>query len=189
MASDGKWHTTYREKVLNVVPKDDGRFFEFKPGSTACFGTRDLKGCSAVLLVSPTAGILAHIAPGNPHTGVKAKEYFGRMMVRFIALANAHREHFAQNVSGGLVAYALLDDGDYSEEVLELAKSIFKKNLDVPLQIVDYYAPKDTNKANDPPRETVLIDPAGGRPNIYVEDQLIFQVKESSKGTTTTKKD
>ena len=187
MASDGPWMTAANEGRLYAVPMGKEKYVRFEPGSVTCLGTRDLKSCTAVLLVSTTAAVLAHVTPSCGEPGAKSEDHFGRKMLHFMEIVNANRRDFQNKGAQSCVAYAINDDGDWDEEMLRVTKKMFEKNMRVPFEKIDYFAPK--RGINHPPDGTVLIDPAGGEPKIYVEDRFIFQVKEPMAETSGAQTD
>jgi hypothetical protein len=53
-------------KAVHVVEMDDVQFLAFHQSKVSSIGTKDLAGCSVVMIASPYGEIVAHIPP-NPN--------------------------------------------------------------------------------------------------------------------------
>ncbi len=81
-------------------------------GHKRCIGTRDLNACTGVVIQSPIAIILAHIAPrpsNATETDVTAgDQHVSTMMDRVMQLFETHKQYFPSATTGsGVYAFFL----------------------------------------------------------------------------------
>lgn len=162
---------------LQVVKMNSVEYMRFQPGGKIFLGTEDLNGCTAVVIVSKNAAILAHISPRpsgqntNQATGdthVKAK------MQQLRNLLGQHLNDFKQG-TGGVVVYAVY----MGEVALRDQKDIIEaqfKSWKLPFQSASYPV-LQPGAPRPPAKGTVLVDAGGEAPVVWVEDKAVARVK------------
>ncbi|KAK2763315.1 hypothetical protein FQN54_009951 [Arachnomyces sp. PD_36] len=144
-------------------------FVSFSPTSPVkAIGTRNLNGCTAVLVVSKLGALLGHISPlPYPTTNPAAGENHMRekMTELWHLLFTVHNKSFPDPKKAGVVSATLLGSVGLPAQK-KLAEDIFKEN-DVPVNTFLYDA---QNSANMSAKGTVFIDGRQPSPIVYVED-------------------
>lgn len=162
-----------------VVAMNQVKFLPF--GSVSAIGTRDLGGCSVVVIASKYGAILAHIPP-MPDCNHLHDPYYGDRHVQEIMhqvneLYSRRRNYFP-------AAESYLICAMYNGEIaLPYQKKIMEDNLSrmgLKYRPINYVVPR--NDAN-PGHGTVFVDSNGQAgmqmPLIYVEDRLESNVVQT----------
>ncbi|KFY17548.1 hypothetical protein V492_00591 [Pseudogymnoascus sp. VKM F-4246] len=143
------------------VAMDEVKFLQFGVKGLTSIGTKDLKGCSVVMIVSPQAAILAHIAPLPPNSNPSDPE--------------AGDRHCQMKMDDVLCAVfqgevALPDQQNIMQN--SLAKMGLRPSS------LTYSIERQRNL--HPYQGTAFIDGSKGDPNMYVEDKIVDTGNQSS---------
>jgi len=149
---------------------DEVQFQAFHPPTTA-IGTQDLRSCSVVLVVSPMAAILTHIAPrGDAHVA--------KMMDQFAHLYQEKKDYFPSKKETWVVS-GMIDIGGQSVMPLEDQKRIIDTKLaamglgDLKDATYKFQLRPAATSPTFPGKGTVFVDGDGPRPIVYVEDKAV----------------
>jgi hypothetical protein len=165
---DGFLGAARKQRTVYEVAMDEVKFFVFGEGGKASIGTAYLGGCSAVIIASSYAVILAHIPPrpsadaSDLHAGDRHAQ---EKMDEMAALYNANRTYFPRESSWVLCAMyagelALPDQQKIMQDGLA--------RLGLSFSLATYVV-SDMNQERFPGQGTVYIDISG----VYIEDQKV----------------
>lgn len=164
------------------VPQNQIRIAFWPPaGHTRVLQTAGLNGCTAVGIISPTAGILAHIAPilnvqsllaaGHSTTNDPGRVNLSMLLQVVISTYNQYRTHFSSGRSFILLA---MHGGDLALPEHRAITNAVLQRLQLPI-VITYY---NTIALGVPRPEGVtqvdiVSDGGGGMPVVYVNGQVI----------------
>jgi len=173
--SVGRFYQAQAEGVLLAVPMDSVRFLEFRknPVRLSCLGTESLNGCSAVIIVSVSGAILAHIPPrpnsdmSDPLAGdrnVQQKmEDIANLYLRFAC-------HFTSKMDNWVFSAVYENEIALQDQRVIIERNLQSMGLAYTRLVYNVLAVDETRF---PGQGTVLIDGTGPTPKVYVEDKLV----------------
>lgn len=188
MASN-KLEESRRRGDLQVVGMDQVGFLRFKTNGKYCLGTANLNSCTAVTIVSRNAAVLAHIAP-RPSSENKDEatgdNYVKAKMKEVTSLLEKHQSDFNNQAPGGVVVYAVYNGKVALEDQIKIIGAHLKA-LKLPVKTVPYKV-LEAGDSRSPGKGTVLVDARGKTPAVWVEDNLVGQVKGAGSAATGSSK-
>src|SRR5271155_1658191 len=171
--STGVFQQVQDLRQTESVRMDEVRLLVFGHQGKFVLLTEDLNGCSGVVIFSQAAAILAHIPPRpnadlqDPYAGEKNVQ---RRMGEVVALFRTYRTYFT-TANDKLVISAMYQ----GQTALPHQKVMIERSLQ---QMGLTYANKTyvVLKPGEPRSNshgTIVIDARGGRPMVYIDDQLV----------------
>lgn len=158
-------------RAVVVVPMGGIQFVPFDLFNAV--GTRDLGGCSVVIIASIYGVIMAHIPPRPPQTppddGTAGANNARYMMSRVAALYQQHRAYFP---STDTIVFCAWHKGTVGlPDQLDIMRLSLQQMGLNPI-IRTYHAP---GNRNIPGQGTAIIikSPNSNRPHIYLEDHAV----------------
>ncbi|KAL9103919.1 MAG: hypothetical protein Q9163_001067 [Psora crenata] len=175
MAARSKLDEARIQNELQVVKMDEVGYPRFRPGKS-CLGTEDLNSCTAVIVVSKAAAILAHIPPRPPSPSsdrATGDDHAKTKMNELSVLLRQHLSDFKEG-PGGVIVYAVYE----GEVALKDQKTIIEAQFaawKLPSKTATYQVlGRKENRTVG--KGTVLIDARKGLPIVWVEDKHVAQI-------------
>lgn len=161
-----------------IVEMNSVGYLHFQQEDRIYIVTHDLNGCTAVVIVSKDAAILAHISPrpseanpdqatGDAHVKTKMKQVW--------TLLGQHLNDFREEGTGGLIVSAVLSGKVCLEDQKNIIEAEFRarklrfQSVSYPILNKGEYCPSG--------KGTVLVDASGEMPIVWVEDKPIARMQ------------
>ncbi|KAL9123549.1 MAG: hypothetical protein Q9217_007027 [Psora testacea] len=157
---------------LREVAMDEVAYLKFSKEGHRYLGTENLSGCTAVVIVSLTAAILAHVAPrpslqnenqatGDVHVTTKMKAVKN--------LLEQYKSDFSGQQAGAVVAYAVYEGKVALESQIKVigAQLTAWKLYTNPIP----YNVTSSTKDKSAEKGSVIVDATGKVPVVFVEDR------------------
>lgn len=161
-----------QNRMCELVDMNEIKFHRFT-ATRCCLGTMNLNGCTAVLILSPTAAMLAHISPrpsGEDPYEATGDDHVSKMMNRMNVGFNEQQHSFSQG------AYSIVIYAEFRGEVALYDQAMIISERLRSWGIAPQYVPYEVMPASQHrgAKGTVLVDGRGQLPVVYVEDQIVF---------------
>jgi hypothetical protein len=184
--SDGLFFQALQRGEAHEVAMDEVRFIAFTEQSLRCIGTRNLNGCTAVMVVSQYGAILSHIPPRPVTTRHDIPEagdqHCAEKMNEMVAAYHENRRYFPADEPSWVVS-ALWED---KIALLSQRHIIEMKLREIGLDTAGAnYMAVMPPQSHDSTKGTVFIDArVNGFPRVYVEDILVGGSRPSTSNTS-----
>ena len=170
---------------IQEVAMNEVRLLLFQSTGKCCIGTSGLNGCTAVIIVSPSAAILAHIPP-RPNMDMTNDEAGNQnvqaRMSEVATLFHQYKSYFPPTKTTWVVSALYEGKIALPEQKAIIEKSL--RQMGTRFANVTYVVSKP-GQPRRPAHGTVFVEFRGGTPLVYVEDRLINQTWGSSQGSTS----
>ncbi|KAI9736072.1 MAG: hypothetical protein M1818_006248 [Claussenomyces sp. TS43310] len=162
-------------ETVYLVAMDEVRFLAFGQNGLTSISTRNLNGCSAVMIVSKQGAILGHFPPrpSSYSQDLEAGDNHIRAKIREVAaLYKSNQQYFPSGHNWVVCALfkgevALPDQQKIMEDTLA--------SLGLSSSLRTYEASKRNSKNWFPGQGTVFVDGGGPVPDVYIEDKRVSQ--------------